>query len=325
MKTRRDQTLLVCTVLFSLWTGSICFIPLDPSLGLSIRQNSYNSQKTLCLESRDNNDCLWEALRGRFQGDFDNFKQVLQDRSEGLLPREGGGHEHIHCTLVPVANNARLAAFYFDGRPDAIFRFRYYQLVPFVSDESAIVAVDTILYTLNAELEKQLRTFSSDPLTWPAIFNAFPSGNRTILLPKCDVRWSWNMDPVLHAYAADYSALSHQEPGIHAVMVYGEALVESQMMPGRQILIKDQLSLWSDELWIHDRGYDPDTGKFIYGNQKGVPYRLERVAAMTHDADRLDRQVATQNLEWTLGPQFRTEQEYEAKLALVGGGSGPKR
>ena len=83
---------------------------------------------------------------------------MVSDRAEGLLPGEGGGHEHIHCTLVPVdpgllpslllrgaaeeeedgeerkegggrsREEARLAAFYFDGIPERIFRFRLYVL-----------------------------------------------------------------------------------------------------------------------------------------------------------------------------------------------------
>ena len=81
----------------------------------------------------------------------------------------------------------------------------------------------------------------------------------------CDVRWTWSRDPVLHSYAAG----KQQDGDMHAVMVHGEALVDSQMVPGQTILIRDQLSLWNDRLWIHDRGFHPHTGAFIYGNQLG--------------------------------------------------------
>jgi len=69
---------------------------------------------------------IWGRLLEWFQGDFDNYAQVFEDRKNGLLPRDGGGHEHFHCTLVPVTESSRLAAFFFDGNPNRIFRFRYY-------------------------------------------------------------------------------------------------------------------------------------------------------------------------------------------------------
>ena len=116
--------------------------------------------------------------------------------------------------------------------------------------------------------------------------------------------------------------------------VHGEAIVDSQMMPGEKILIRDQLSLWSNEFWIHDRGYNPSTMEFIYGNQKGIPYQLERVTRISRDdaeaideqgADRYDRDVVDNQLAWTLGPNYRTEAEYKDKLAGMGGASIPKR
>ncbi len=258
---------------------------------------------------------LWKTLLDRFQGDFDNYQQVLQDRQDGLYPKEGGGHEHIHCTLIPVTEQTRLAAFYFDGMPQAIFRFRYYHLQP-VTEQNCVVAVDTTLYTLHPQLEAQLRSLSLEPMLWPDIFRNF-TDNRINLLPNCEVRWTWEMDPVQHAYAASYHS-TDEAAGIHAVMVHGQAIVDSQMAPGTKILIQDQLSLWADEFWIHDRGYDPnDTTKFIYGNQRGIPYRLDRVTRIEHG----DRRVTSHDLRWTLGPSFRTEAMYQEKLEAVGGPS----
>ena len=262
------------------------------------------------------NDLLWNTLLDRFQGDFDNYQQVQQDRQEGMFPKEGGGHEHIHCTLIPVSENARLAAFYFDGMPQAIFRFRYYHLQPVYDNHQDLVAVDTILYTLHPQLETQLRLNSTEPLLWPELFRNFPASHRVTVLPNCEVRWSYQMDPIQHSYAASYT--SSEEAGIHAIMVQGQAIVDSQMAPGTKILIQDQLSLWPDEFWIHDRGYDPDDlTKFIYGNQRGVPYRLDRVTRIVND----QRIVTSEDLQWTLGPSFRTPATYKEKLEAVGGPS----
>jgi hypothetical protein len=307
--------------------------------------------------SPEESSSLWDALLDRFQGDFDNYQQVVADRAAGLLPQTGGGHEHIHCCLVPVSTDARLAAFYFDGQPGAIFRFRYYHLVPTSTDlsgdgvasspSSALPLVDTVLYTLHPDLEKELRK-CPDPLDWPNLYHNFsppsssssadPDNPKITLLEACDVRWSWERDPIQHAYAAAAEIeRGNNDNGIHAVMVHGNATVQSQMMPGQDILIKDQLSLWRDSLWIHDRGYNPDTGAFIYGNQRGVPYRLQRVTSMEEKEGEQQQQqqqqepisqrrvVVDPSLAWTLGPDFRTPQEYEENMAVIGGSSRPAR
>jgi len=301
---------------------------------LAISNTDEEKGKPLPNLSDQDQPPLWSEMLRRFQGDFDNYDQVVQDRKQGKLPREGGGHENIHCTLVPVEKNTRLAAFYFDGQPQAIYRFRYYVLEPVgasVQDEASamdiVTAVDTMLFTLHPELEKQLRLASMAPTEWPRIFRDFSVQGedkpvpKTSILENCEVRWSYNLDPQQHSYVPE----SHASPGdgIHAVMVHGEALVESQMMPGRQILIRDQLSLWPDELWIHDRGLDPISMAFIYGNQDGVPYRLKRVCNF-ESADELPvkRICIGHDLKWTLGPEYRTEALYDAKLE---GMDGPSR
>jgi hypothetical protein len=277
------------------------------------------------------NEPLWRELLTRFQGDFDNYEQVQQDRNQGLLPRELGGHEHIHCTLMPLTDNTRLAAFYFDGQPQLIFRFRFYQLLPTYEhterttnvggeQQQQQFAVDTILYTLDPKLEGLLRANSTEPLQWKSIYDDYCKQNTNNelpiqLLPKCEVRWSYTLDPEQHAYALD---VEPKNTGIHAVMVYGQALVQSQMKSNMTILIIDQLSLWDNALWIHDRGFDPETNAYIYGNQRNVPYQLQRVADAT-------RTVTYKQLQWTLGPAFRTHELYQAKMNAIGGPSIPKR
>lgn len=315
---------------------------------LELSSSSSSSSSPPSSPDKENGKLL-DALLDWFQGDFDNYRQVVDDRQNNLLPKEGGGHEHIHCTLVPVTRDSRLAAFYFDGVPTAIFRFRFYRLEP--SKEDEMEAVDTILYTLTPDLEGKLRACSDDPLQWPSIFRTHVLEQQqeknkgdpvednlcqtaidldcVRLLPKCDVRWAWQLDPVLHAYAAEEQEQS-QHDGIHAVMVHGQAVVDSQMMPGQTILIKDQLSLWPDQLWIHDRGFDPDTGAFIYGNQLDVPYVLQRVADIVAASDKDDEDSSTRvisdgSLAWTLGASYRTVEEYEDNMAVIGGPSRPPR
>ncbi|CAB9511505.1 expressed unknown protein [Seminavis robusta] len=287
-------------------------------------------------DNDDSSNSFFESLLSRFQGDFDNYHQVVQDRSQGLLPREGGGHEQIHCLLVPVPPvvipqtgttvAGRLAAFYFDGIPQRIFRFRYYEL-KCVDDESSSSMVNMTLYCLHPTLEGQLRGIS-DPMEWPQAMSEFASSQPdepvVTLLPNCDVQWSRDLDPVQHDYAQrrndELQQQSTSDTGIHAVMVHGQAIVDSTMMPGTKIKVLDQLSLWDDQFWIHDRGLDPETGDFIYGNQRGVPYQLERVTQLKQTTSGWQRHVTNQELQWTLGPTWRTAEEYQAKLDAVGGG-----
>lgn len=299
---------------------SVCICCSVSSFAPALPRDRRETLRLLAAAAPSAQDSLWKELKHRFQGDFDNYEQVVEDRIQGLLPREGGGHENIHCSLIPVADDARLAAFYFDGTPKAIFRFRYYKLVPASQENSTGSAVDTVLYTLNPELEMKLRQCADRPLEWPEIFSSFDSTDRVRLLPRCDVRWSWDMDPVLHAYAAENKDANGD--GIHAVMVHGQALVDSQMIPGQKILIKDQLSLWNDALWIHDRGFNPDTGDFIYGNQRDIPYRLQRVAEFDDDGT---RSIVQTKLAWTLGSEYRSPMEYQSRLDAMGGPSIPER
>jgi hypothetical protein len=57
--------------------------------------------------------------------------------------------------------------------------------------------------------------------------------------------------------------------------------------------------------------------EFIYGNQKLVPYRLKRVSRIMEEG--MTRTVINDQLKWTLGPEYRSEEEYQEKMKIVGG------
>jgi CpeT/CpcT family (DUF1001) len=360
---------------------------------------------TSTVDTRSDGHALLDTVVDWLQGDFDNYRQVVLDRQQNLLPREFGGHEHIHCLLLPVSRTTRLAAFYFDGTPNAIFRFRFYHLRPtltatptttttatsstVVNNTTSTTTVDTILYTLSKDLELKLRA-CSDSMQWSNMFVQHVyeqqllqmSGTNGMIvtdddninnknynttammyenivevamqsscitrLHNCDVRWSWELDPIQHFYVSEYYNQSNpvtsdsadgSGTSIHAIMVHGPTIVESQMIPGQQILIQDQLSLWEDQLWIHDRGYHPTTGEYIYGNQRGVPYRMQRVtqivSILDYDYDessdqnvqeirRLQqhrRYISDPELAWTMGNDYRTQEEYDLNMKRIGGSS----
>ncbi|KAL3934942.1 MAG: hypothetical protein SGBAC_009447 [Bacillariaceae sp.] len=226
----------------------------------------------------------------------------------------------------------RLAAFYFDGNPQRIFRFRYYEFLltsANKADDESNDCMEMKLYTLNPDLERELRSCSDEPLKWPAMFHSheLDEADKIKYLPNCEIRWSVDMDRVEHAYALDHddkSSLKEEESenSIHAVMVHGEAIVDSTIIPGVQIRILDQLSLYEDTFYINDRGLDPESGAFIYGNQRGVPYRLDRVTRFVQNGDedgQLERQVVDKDLTWTMGESWRSCDEYDAKIEAIGG------
>jgi hypothetical protein len=263
-----------------------------------------------------------------FSGDFDNYFQVMQDREEGRFPKEGGGHEHIHCTLIPTSDDTRLAAFYLDGNPQRIFRFRWYRL--------NIQEGWMKLHTIDPQLETLLRQ-QQDPTEWPRIVYEYQNNNHNKNhstcfheLLNCDIEWSSVPDPIQHAYAIQ--AYPNRLDGYHAIMIQGEAIVDSTMIPGQKILVRDQLSLWKDEFWIHDRGYDPLTMTYIYGNQRGIPYRLERVTTLQeittandipHDdliyppTKKFQRVCCRPDLEWTLGVKVELSRLTSKKLPTM--------
>lgn len=348
----------------------------------------------------DEPSSYYQYLLSQFQGDFDNYEQVVQDRRHGLTPGEGGGHEHIHCMIVPCPHYGSkkyqqhqsqwlLAAFYFNANPRQIFRFRLYQLLPPPSDE---LPVRMKLNSLSPRLEQQLREYSDQPcMWWREVWNAWCRDNmttkrdnnapiyecewhemQTVGLPSmvlpldgCDVLWEPNWDPSKHPYlymseyddfsdstTEDFSGRPKLPTGksCHAVMEAGSAgaIVNSiSLIPGKRILIKDELSLWNNEFWINDRGYDPDnivtdtiqrnedgnavTMSFVYGNRRGVPYKLRRVSNFyckerEHESPantdtwaifKLERIITNTDLIWTLGESYRTPDMLLHKMSCI--------
>ena len=47
---------------------------------------------------------------------------------------------------------------------------------------------------------------------------------------------------------------------------------------GEEIVVRDDVALWQDALWVNDRGATTD-GEYVYGNIHEVPYKMSRVSA----------------------------------------------
>ena len=66
------------------------------------------------------------------------------------------------------------------------------------------------------------------------------------------------------------------------ILVNGECRLCSLTKPDLELVIKDELKLWKNALWINDRVYTA-AGKQIIGNRDGIPYKMEK-QTMKRDA-----------------------------------------
>ena len=143
-----------------------------------------------------------------FTGHFDNIAQVTRERAAGLTPREGGGHEQIHCWLQPLPLTAPLsstpstvstpnprqfvlATYYFDGQPERTFRVRLYALSHAPEDAPAGTSVQMSIYRMREGLEDELKQRAGDAATvdW-----SHADLDPALRIPDCDIFWRWNPD-----------------------------------------------------------------------------------------------------------------------------------
>lgn len=211
-----------------------------------------------------------------FCGEFDNYEQVAAQRAAGVLPREGGGHEHIHCSLTPLAGDMLFARYYFNGDPSVVFRSRLYKVL--ASDASDRGLLEMRIFRFYEETERRLKASNYDigALEWD-------DDDLYDWLQGCEVYWE------RYALAAgdadDASAALGIEPGPRFVgyMKGGGCELYSREISGR-IRVMDDLLLTGSDLWVSDRGFD-EAGHFVYGNRRGLPYQMKRVDRRAGRAD----------------------------------------
>ena len=272
---------------------------------------------------------LLEVLLDCFIGDFDNYEQVLQDRAKGMEPREGGGHEHIHCAVRRIdsyltteqfdplrdyerhskslsggANIPSLLAFYyFNGNPQNLFRARCYTLHDGIGEEvqmrlwklappvvdSAIAAATDGIDAMMAAAVATIGEANSC-----AAEEATFAPHRE--LRGCEVCWrlsSTGRPTVNHDWGASGGSSGSSVGVLEATMKGGGCIVESERSPGQWIRVEDELQLTEHRLLINDRGFDLESGAIVYGNHRGVPYDMKRVTGEPPEGET--------DLRWTLG------------------------
>lgn len=199
------------------------------------------------------------SFLGMFRGEFDNHVQHAFETARGLTPREGGGHEHIHCSLKEVlvagaAGNHVLATYYFDGRPNAVFRQRLYRIDALPRDEQFGSCVRMQIYRLRPEAGAALAAAGGEVgrVAWGAA-DVAPE----LHLPSADVFWRWCGERF------------EGEMRMHSITLASER-------DGSPLVVRDDVALWQDALWVNDRGSTPE-GAYVYGHIGDVPYKMSRV------------------------------------------------
>ena len=306
--------------------GALVILPRHRNiLRSSIRRMSNTPQQP----SPQSHSSLLEVLLDYFIGDFDNYEQVLQDRAKGMEPREGGGHEHIHCAvrridsyltteqLDPLKDYERnsqsmssganipslLAFYYFNGNPQNLFRARCYTLHDGIGED-----VQMRLWKLTPPVVDSAIAAASggiDAMMTAAVAKLGEADSRAAeevtFAPHRELRGCevcWRLSPtgrpmVNHDLGADRDSSDSSVGVLEATMKDGGCTVESERSPGQWIRVEDELQLTEHRLLINDRGFDLESGAIVYGNHRGVPYDMKRVTGEPSEGET--------DLRWTLG------------------------
>lgn len=205
-----------------------------------------------------------------------------------MLPRDGGGHEHIHCSVVSLTPRLLFARYYFNGDPSRVFRSRVYQVNTPESSDGRVVEMR--IFRFYEETEQRLKGCNYD-------VSAVEWHNDDIYdwLEGCEVYWERYQPQAGERDEA--SVRLGIEPGTRFVgyMKGGGCELYSRELGGR-IRVMDDLLLTAEDLWVADRGFD-EHNNFVYGNRRGVPYKMKRV--------RSDGELA-----WTLSAKAQPPEGY---------------
>jgi hypothetical protein len=241
-------------------------------------------------------------FRSFFQGEFDNAAQVASERAQGIEAGLGGGHEQIHCVLEPlelahgVYGNDSLfcvgATYYFDGRPDAVFRCRVYSFHPpppsqgWEDEEDGssfflppLPFAEMRLHRFTPAFETIMRKNNYDMRLLQEPCNQLAQVVEE--LTGCSILWSACAERIIIGHDIVGNGEGDRPEVVHGARFQGEmregfCLVDSQREANVRLKIEDDLLLTADMLSVNDRGTDCRTGELVYGNHQGLPYRMQR-------------------------------------------------
>lgn len=205
-----------------------------------------------------------------FVGDFDNALQVGEERERNIHPGEGGGHEHIHCTVRQVATDLLFARYYFDGNPKRVFRTRLYRVRAHDGSDRGLIEMRILRFYEETERALQASGYDLNAISWD-------DDDMYQWLQGCEVFWERYRPDSCNGHDDVAAAALGIAAGDRFVgyMAGGGCELFSKDF-GARIRIMDDLLLTRDELWVADRGFD-QYNRFVYGNRRGIPYKMRRV------------------------------------------------
>ncbi len=193
-----------------------------------------------------------EQLNAWFAGRFDNYWQVRLEQSE---PPEHP-HGRIHSIFAPVelpeiGEHVYYVQQYSEGDPTKIYRQRLYSF----SANSEENAIELVIYAppdTAAVVDSHLDPSKLAGLTIADLKS----------YDGCEVYWQRQ-----NRGGDDDHFIGFTKEGACRV---------TSSRSGKTLIISDDLRLDAGQIWIQDRAVDED-GNWIYGNQAGVPHKLQRV------------------------------------------------
>lgn len=189
-----------------------------------------------------------------FTGEWDNYEQIAAERANSFLPGIGGGHEHIHCSVQRIREDVVLARYYFNGNPNSIFRSRLYRVRECEQSDRGLIEMS--IY----------RVYGDQSIIDPDHPDVAP-------LHGCEVYWE-RYEPRDIDKGAEALGIESGTRFVGYMQGGGCNLYSTEIEAS--ICVMDDLLLTPRQLWVADRAFDSQ-GNFVYGNRRGIPYKLNRV------------------------------------------------
>ena len=201
------------------------------------------------------------------QGSFNNEQQHLNGASTGKFTAQDGGHEFVSVLIKKHShfNNVLIAMYYYGTSVADTFRFRYYEFPNYTDHrKDAIMKI----YRPKPDTDKQLKASRFDTSKYlPSLVYDFEYMN------ECDLMWRR-----LEEQPGGIMGTSNSVgPLFKGVLLNGECEIQSQSNPDITLIVKDDLILFRNQLWINDEVFIKSTGVKIIGNRDGIPYKLIRI------------------------------------------------